>query len=1450
MVFSNNDRTLLKEIAEALKLEIPNCTYDDVIRLNLGSVTLRKISSSLLRRRKKSLTIIYPSVLHRTIQRNKAFLKAFFPDKKLSIENLGVLQVYDDSHDPSTVENTNGDEPHQGLSIEKPESYSVEYDMKYLTPIKMDVNGEENNYKIRSSTPNMAAETTYLCNLDISDISKESKDSRGKTVNSDNGTVLDVSREDFAIPKSLMNLSTSPENIILPKYSKNIQGSGISYKKSTFKECTIFEGSFVIPQNIWETIFKEGKLIVRYYPFFIKNRIFKKVNNVCQLVIKYVKYLKRSSIINIFAECIHNNHNCKKFKIEIKNKTVCVFSTSLDYYHKSKLATYVRGIERSAVKRKILNKKPLEYKKHSLLKINRLLANEGNLQDVKSDCTLRKIRSEAKSELDRDPNDILDLIKMQKDHGEYLKEISIPFNVKLYSLEQLKIFIKQIIDDLPPLIHFDATGSLIQDPLGYCKRIFLYACVFQVQKTKRTCPLFEMISSEHYSKVIFKILHDFRTFCEEQNRWPLFKGIVSDFSFANLHAISRAFNSVSLLDYLSICFKIVKCEMKKPSSLITIHLCCAHFMKMVSKDVNAKSKNNFQKTFFKEIIAAAIIITDFELLGNWFYNVVVLLSSKYYDKQVKEAHDNLLNICLINKDKIPDIQSKYSDLEECEENIFIQDSIKYESLYASSPFFQHFCSISAAVRLNTNSGPINEYENEDLLDLIKNKYMPYTPLWNGIMLTISGYSINRISNALVEGWFKQIKTDILKGEKNLKCSRFIRLIREHVLSINEEENLDIGKTRLTKQRKYSEDELLSQETWAKKTTPSNSFFLGKFLKKQKDDSPKDLVSKKGEKEENPNNGSVLKFDFTKCIYCGHGSFNQETNWVQCDMCDGWVHQLCDSPSLQKSYSGPFLCKLCNMKTHGLHVAPNQAASLFVDKCDLFFSGFHFNGKERLHLEENTREQKNCDLWKAERRTRLTASLFGRVVKARSPSSYKNIAESIINKNEITTSAMQHGLLYEKVAVELYTKLTGRACTAAGLFIHKDYPYLAGSPDGLIDDDGLIEVKCPYSVKDIHPDEVKLKYLQNDGMLKNTHEYYYQIQGLLEITDRNWCDFVVYTFKGIKIQRIERNEKLFKIILPKLKKFYLFYFIPKILFPSYQFPSEDERKWRTIQEIKLLPNFLVDDINYYKKLPSGRGYTVAGFQDLPYNINKIDDLIISDYATLDHSEYLSNFIIDILMNLLQDEKQPTCQIICCDYSTYIFRGKVSGEQIKFSEYFLGRINLDFDKKLAMPVNINQMHWCLAIADFENRQFTYIDPMNSSKKATEKNLQHFLNFLQQYQEFYKIDKEITNWNSTVEDHIIQQDNYNCGAYILYFFECIVNKRKLNIYRDMDNYRDNLKTLLLHRSRNMQRICPYCYRETNNVNSLQCKQCTRYIHQACLSISKINGLLNDMCELCHQY
>ena len=126
-----------------------------------------------------------------------------------------------------------------------------------------------------------------------------------------------------------------------------------------------------------------------------------------------------------------------------------------------------------------------------------------------------------------------------------------------------------------------------------------------------------------------------------------------------------------------------------------------------------------------------------------------------------------------------------------------------------------------------------------------------------------------------------------------------------------------------------------------------------------------------------------------------------------------------------------------------------------------------------------------------------------------------------------------------------------------------FSFLGASPDGAVYDPsdnekpfGFLEVKCPYSAKEVDPTAACAKSsffcdLDAGGLpqLKKTHAYYAQVQGQMAIGERPWCDFIVYTNKGLTVERIYFNATYWNDkLLPKLVKFYDNCVVPEIVSP--------------------------------------------------------------------------------------------------------------------------------------------------------------------------------------------------------------------------------------------------------------------------------------------------------------
>ena len=73
----------------------------------------------------------------------------------------------------------------------------------------------------------------------------------------------------------------------------------------------------------------------------------------------------------------------------------------------------------------------------------------------------------------------------------------------------------------------------------------------------------------------------------------------------------------------------------------------------------------------------------------------------------------------------------------------------------------------------------------------------------------------------------------------------------------------------------------------------------------------------------------------------------------------------------------------------------------------------------------------------------------------------------------------------------------------------------------------------------------LQKLNGKIQLKNSHNYFYQIQGCMATLNVNWYDFVVFTNVDLHIERIYFDIDFWHKIVPKLSSFYTEYMLPEL-----------------------------------------------------------------------------------------------------------------------------------------------------------------------------------------------------------------------------------------------------------------------------------------------------------------
>lgn len=128
-------------------------------------------------------------------------------------------------------------------------------------------------------------------------------------------------------------------------------------------------------------------------------------------------------------------------------------------------------------------------------------------------------------------------------------------------------------------------------------------------------------------------------------------------------------------------------------------------------------------------------------------------------------------------------------------------------------------------------------------------------------------------------------------------------------------------------------------------------------------------------------------------------------------------------------------------------------------------------------------------------------------------------------------AMRWGTEQEPFARAQYETKTGNLVDQVAFIDHPTISMFGCSPDGLVGDDGLVEIKCPNT-------STHLDYLESD---KAPKKYLPQIMAQLAVTERNWCDFVSYDPRlpnGLElfIVRVNRDDAYIKVMELEVQKF--------------------------------------------------------------------------------------------------------------------------------------------------------------------------------------------------------------------------------------------------------------------------------------------------------------------------
>ena len=203
------------------------------------------------------------------------------------------------------------------------------------------------------------------------------------------------------------------------------------------------------------------------------------------------------------------------------------------------------------------------------------------------------------------------------------------------------------------------------------------------------------------------------------------------------------------------------------------------------------------------------------------------------------------------------------------------------------------------------------------------------------------------------------------------------------------------------------------------------------------------------------------------------------------------------------------------------------------------------------VSEVTVGQRDNPAWHLARRGRPTASNFGSVLQAKRVT--PSLLKRLLGEYDLSrVKAVQWGVNNETEALKAFTNLTGKTVLETGIWLDTS-GILGASPDGLVEEDSVLEAKCPYTEKNMtieeavgtSPNFYLEKTESGQYALKKGHVYWHQVQGEIYFSRRKFCYFVVWTAKAVVILKIARDETWSENIA-KLMQFYFDHLLPKIV----------------------------------------------------------------------------------------------------------------------------------------------------------------------------------------------------------------------------------------------------------------------------------------------------------------
>jgi hypothetical protein len=188
-----------------------------------------------------------------------------------------------------------------------------------------------------------------------------------------------------------------------------------------------------------------------------------------------------------------------------------------------------------------------------------------------------------------------------------------------------------------------------------------------------------------------------------------------------------------------------------------------------------------------------------------------------------------------------------------------------------------------------------------------------------------------------------------------------------------------------------------------------------------------------------------------------------------------------------------------------------------------------------------------------------ASKFGSIIKCMqlNRQSIASLMKSLLGEYNVSgAKSIQWSSLHEQTALELYEQHCGVHVQKSSLWLYSK-GFCGASPDGIVDENCILEIKCPYSIQEsdvsshIGPkffltksgvDGLAVNNLQNE----QDFSYYHQMQGCMWLSGRKSCDFLVKTPQELFVTTVQYDQQYELKYACLLEQFFVKHFLPAVL----------------------------------------------------------------------------------------------------------------------------------------------------------------------------------------------------------------------------------------------------------------------------------------------------------------